>query len=155
MKNTLLILSAFLLLAISACKKDDPSGSNTTVKPADITGKTNQQVFMIQKWTLISWRDSSHAQDAEAITACSKDDKYEFKTTTKFTQNRGTSKCDPMEKLEEDYSWSMASANATKVTIFGFTYDIVKMTGEKIELRREFPVTGGLATQILLWEYAH
>lgn len=157
MKYIVFFLALAGLTFASSCKKDGNNDNNNTgtVKPADITGKTRQQVFMIQKWNLISWRDSSHAQDSEALSACDKDDTYEFKSTTKFTQNRGTKKCSPSEKLEEEYSWSMASANDTKVTIFGYTYDIVIMTGSKIELRRLFPVSGGLATQIVTFQYAH
>lgn len=156
MRKLLFLTAVSALAFLSACKKD-PSGSNnsTTPKPADITGKTKQQIFMIQKWTILNWRDSSHLGDYEAIENCMKDDKYEFKSTSSYTLNRGTSKCDPSEPLTDNYTWSMASPNDTKVNVFGNQYDIISMSGEMIELRRYFPVTGGLATQILKlgWTY--
>lgn len=150
-KHIILAISVLSLTLGSACKKktDDP-GTNNTGKPADITGKTNQQVFMIQKWTIKSWRDSSLNGDFGALENCNKDDKYEFKTTTSYQLNRGTSKCDPSEDLTQNFSWSMASPTSDKVTVFGYTYDIVRVSGESIELRRYFPVTGGMATQIIV-----
>jgi hypothetical protein len=156
MKKLILMISLTGLIFTAACKKTTDDNNTTTAKPANVSGKTRQEIFMIQKWRLINWRDSAHTGiESPGIDNCAKDDTYEFKTTSKYTLNRGTTKCDVAELLNEDFTWSMASANDTKVNIFGYQFNIIYMTGEKIELRRDFPITGGLSTSILTWEWAH
>jgi hypothetical protein len=154
--NLLLLISAATLLFTAACKKTTDDGTTPAAKAPNVSGKTKQEIFMIQKWRLISWRDSAHTGiESPGIDNCAKDDTYDFKTTSKYTLNRGSNKCDAGELLTEDYSWNMASANASEVNMFTYQWNIIYMSGEKIELRRDRPITGGLSTSILTFEWNH
>lgn len=147
MKNYLSLISLAGLLFIVSCKKDSKTDS-ADVTPS-IAGKTNQQIFMMQKWFLKSWRDSTANADSDAVEACMKDDTYEFKTTTLFTLDRSGTFCSQGEPATENYSWSMPSASSSKVTIFGQTYDIEKMTGDLITIFRIYPANGGYGRQTI------
>ena len=138
------------LLFLGACKKDDDKTTNTDGTPS-IVGKNNQQIFMMQKWHLKSWRDSTMTADAEAVEACMKDDTYEFKTTTLYELNRMATVCISGEPTTENYSWSMASGSSNTVTIFGKSYTISKMTGDNIIIFREYPASGGYGKQTIIF----
>lgn len=135
MKKILLMMTVVGVLLTSACKKDSDDSAD---KAPDVSGKTNQQIFMIQPWKVYTWRDSSVAGDFENIESCAKDDVYTFKTTT-LLQLTANTKCDPMQSATEDYAWSMSSPTANTVNIWGFSWSIVKINGDKIELRKTTP----------------
>lgn len=145
MKNYLLTIGLAGLILVSACKKE--TTSTTTDSTPSITGKTNQQIFMMQKWFLKSWRDSTLTADSDAVEACMKDDTYEFKTTTLYILDRKGTYCSQGEPATENYSWSMPSATSTSVNVFGQTYTIESMTGDLITLTREYPANGGYGKQ--------
>lgn len=131
MNKLFLFLAAGSLLLTAACSKktDDP-----VAKP-DITGKTNRQIFMMQPWHFNYWSDSVENDVIweDQMDACMKDDIFVFTSNTKCTVKEGSNKCYP-----NDYeaNWSMASDNATKVTLIGFEWDIISKSNEKLVLWR-------------------
>ncbi len=133
---------------LAACKKD---GKDSTDGTPSIAGKTKQQVFMMQKWYLTNFRDSSLASDVDYVEPCTQDDTYEFKSSSLYTQDRVGTFCSTGEPATENYPWSMASANASTVTIFSQTYIIESMSGDKIVISREFPATGGYGKQTVIF----
>ena len=62
MKYTSALLMAGIAM-LAACKKDGKDSDGTP----SITGKSKQQVFMMQKWFLTNFRDSSMASDVDYI----------------------------------------------------------------------------------------
>ncbi len=146
MKYTSALLMAGIAM-LAACKKDGKDSDGTP----SIAGKSKQQVFMMQKWFLTNFRDSSLASDVDYIESCAQDDTYEFKSTSLYTQDRMGTVCSGGEPATENYPWSMASADAGSVTIFSKTYTIESMSGDKIVLSREFPATGGYGKQTVIF----
>ncbi|MBL7812586.1 MAG: hypothetical protein JNL57_10220 [Bacteroidetes bacterium] len=129
MKKLSLILSAAMLLLFAACEKKTKTPSD----PGDpnVTGKTNQQIFMIQPWTMSSWVDSSSAGVVNNMESCNLDDYYTFKTTTSYEVNQGSNVCAGSPQTQNN-PWAMSSASANQVTMFTWVWDIVTITGGKI-----------------------
>ena len=143
MKKILLTISALTLLFASSCD------SNSSNKGAiDISGKTKQEVFMLHSWELISWLDSSFQDKYDNIEPCMKDDVYAFISTNQFEITINT-KCNPSDLPTVKQSWSMASENDTKVTMFSNLWDISSMTGEQIILRRKYYYNFGGTTDYM------
>lgn len=144
MKKIIFSISAVAMLFAASC---DSNG--TTGGAIDISGKTKQEVFMLHAWDLSSWNDSSSQDNYDNIEACMKDDFYTFISTSQVEINRSTSKCDPAEAATEKFAWSMTSADASQVTVFGYTWDISSLTGEQIVLRRKYLYNFGGTTEYI------
>ena len=144
MKKIIFSISAVAMLFAASC---DSNGSNGGA--IDISGKTKQEVFMMHAWDLSSWNDSSSQDNVSNIDACMKDDYYTFITTSQVEINRSSVKCDPTEAATEKFTWNMASANDSKVTLFNYSWDIASLTGEQIVLRRQYLYNFGGTTEYI------
>lgn len=144
MKKIIFSISAVAMLFAASC---DSNG--TTGGAIDISGKTKQEVFMLHAWDLSSWNDSSSQDNYDNIEACMKDDFYTFISTSQVEINRSSVKCDPAEVATEKFAWNMASADASQVTVFGYTWDISSLTGEQIVLRRKYLYNFGGTTEYI------
>ncbi len=143
MKKNLILLSTLTLLLASSC--DSLSSNKGAI---DISGKTKQEVFMLHGWELSSWIDSSFQDKYDNIEPCMKDDVYTFISTNQLEINTNT-KCNPSDLPTQKQSWSMNDANDSKVTMFGFLWDISSMTGEQIILRRKYYYNFGGTTDYM------
>jgi hypothetical protein len=130
-----LLAAAGMLLTVAACKKKTTTDDGNI----SIAGKTKQEVFMMQKWKLGSWVDSNSTGKSDGLDNCTKVHSYEFKSTTSYILDRHT--CPNGDPQTETFSWSMASPNASEVTLWG-TYTIVKQTATAITLQREITMLG-------------
>jgi hypothetical protein len=144
MKKIIFSISAVAMLFAASC---DSNGTNGGA--IDISGKTKQEVFMLHAWDLSSWNDSSSQDNYDNIEACMKDDFYTFISTSQVEINRSSLKCDPAEVATEKFAWNMASADASQVTVFGYTWDISSLTGEQIVLRRKYLYNFGGTTEYI------
>lgn len=112
---------------IASCGKE---GNN----PDDITGKTNQEIFMMKTWKSVSFTDSSSEGIIETMGACDKDDTYTFTSTTKCLW-KANQKCNS-EPDQEEIDWSMTSPDAKYVKfLHGYDWYIEKISGTDIVLR--------------------
>jgi hypothetical protein len=127
MKNIVFAVALAATAFIASCADE----SNN---PDDITGKTNQEVFMMRTWKSVSFTDSSSEGIIETMNACDKDDTYTFTSTSKCLW-KANGKCNT-EPDQDEISWSMTSPDA-KYVKFLYDYDwyIEKMTGTDIVLR--------------------
>ncbi|MFN6292577.1 MAG: hypothetical protein ACK4ZQ_00715 [Bacteroidota bacterium] len=144
MKKIIFSISALVVLFAASCGSDGTNGG-----AIDISGKTKQEVFMMHAWDLSSWNDSSSQDNYDNIEACMKDDFYSFISTSQVEINRASLKCDDAEKPTEKFAWSMASADASQVTVFNYTWDISSLTGEQIVLRRKYLYNFGGTTEYI------
>lgn len=141
MKKLFIIAAALGILGVAACKKSSTS-SNTSGGNIDISGKTKQEVFMMQKWKIGSWTDSnSNLGLQDLLDACEKDDSYTFSTTTSYLLDRGACK-NSSDKQTETFPWSMPSSNSTSVTFFTYNFTIVNQTSTTITLTRQYNSLG-------------
>ncbi len=102
MRKVLFGLAMLATVYIASCGKDDSSSSSD-----DITGKTTQQVLMMHAWKTSSFKDSSENGTIEAYDACSRDDSYQFTSTSAYTWNDNSLKCDPTNPATATGTWSM------------------------------------------------
>jgi hypothetical protein len=141
-----LLALGLVLLGAAACKKKT-TNNNTTGGNIDITGKSKQEVFMMQKWKVGAWVDSSELfPNQDVLDQCQKDDSYSFFSTSAYTLDRGTCK-NSGELQTENLAWSMPSANSTSVTIWGLTFTIVSQTSTTITIQRTYTDGGGYPTK--------
>ena len=115
---------------IGSCTKDEAN-------PDDITGKNNQQIFMMKTWRSISFTDSSFNGVEETLSECDKDDQYTFTSTTKYTW-KANGVCNPDDETTKEVSWSMKDPAGKEVFFFGYTWTIEKISGTDIVLRRRY-----------------
>lgn len=131
MKKYFLLTAAAILVLASSCgkKEDEPAA-----KP-DIAGKTNRQIFQMQNWHFSYWSDSAENDTKweDQMDACMKDDVFSFYSNTKYKVIENSNKCYPNDY---DSDWSMASDNATTVTMLGFDWEIISKANEKLVLWR-------------------
>lgn len=130
-----LLATATMLLTIAACKKKTTTDDGNT----SIDGKSKQEIFMMQKWKLGSWIDSNSTGVTDGMDNCIKVHSYEFKSTTSYILDRHT--CTNGDPQTETFSWSMSSANASEVTLWG-KYNIIKQTAQAITLQRNIIMLG-------------
>jgi hypothetical protein len=137
MKTKLLLIAAGIgIIAAGACKKKSTDNNGNI----DISGKTNQQVFMMQPWKIGSWTDSTATSGkVDALDPLLKDDKFTFNTTTTYFQERGANRASG-EPATSTEPWSMVSANASEVTLMGGTYSIIGKSSTFISLSRTFMI---------------
>lgn len=135
MKNSVIgLLAVSGLLFAAACKKKGSDDGNI-----DISGKTNQQVFMMQPWKVGSWIDSTSTGKDDALDPMMKDDKFTFNSTTQYIHDRFSTRASG-EAATENEPWSMTSANASTVTLMGATYTILGKTSTAITLSRTYMI---------------
>ena len=131
MKKIIFSISAVAMLFAASCDSNGTNGG------------------MLHAWDLSSWNDSSSQDNYDNIEACMKDDFYTFISTSQVEINRSSLKCDPAEVATEKFAWNMASADASQVTVFGYTWDISSLTGEQIVLRRKYLYNSGGTTEYI------
>lgn len=135
MKQIIFAAAVLAMGFLASCGKD--STSSTGNGNIDITGKTKQQVFMMQPWRSISFKDSSSAGIQETFLDCEKDDVYTFKTTTSVNWQAKT-KCNAGDPDTADSNWAMADPNGSTVNFMTFDWVIESMTSTNIVLRRRY-----------------
>lgn len=151
MKSRYYLLAVGLMLVVAGCKKKTTdNNNNNTGGNIDITGKTKQEIFMMQKWKVASWIDSSELYpNVDVLDDCQKDDSYNFNGTTTYVLDRGSCKVSG-EPQTETMIWGMASANASSVTIWTWSFTIVKQTSTSMVLTRIYTDGGGYPTKSTL-----
>lgn len=112
MRKVLFGLAMIATVYIASCGKDDSSSSSD-----DITGKTTQQVLMMHAWKTTSFKDSSENGTIEAYDACARDDSYQFTSTSSYTWNDNSLKCDPSNPATANGTWSMPDPSGKIVLI--------------------------------------
>lgn len=124
MRKVILGLALVALGFIASCEKD----STTAAVSDDITGKTTQQVLMMRAWKSISFKDSSESGNVETYDVCSRDDTYQFTTTTSYIWNDNASRCDKTAPATANGTWSMPDP-AGKIVLI----DNIKFLGNTVE----------------------
>ncbi len=143
----ILWMLAGTLLTIAACKKTTTTTDDGT---PDVSGKTKQQVFMMQKWKVGTWTDSNTSIGIEDYNdACTKDDNYSFTSSTQYLLDRGA--CTNGDPQTETFSWSMPTATSSTVNIFGSDYTIISQTNSAIVLNRTHLLQGYSTKEILIF----
>ena len=121
---------------LASCSKESTSTTNGNGN-IDITGKTTQEVFMMQPWRSISWKDSSSKGTMETFLPCQNDDVYKFTSTTSYTITNNT-KCDPTDPSESTDVWSMADPAGKELTFMTYKWTVESMTSTNIVMRRRW-----------------
>lgn len=130
MKRILFGLALVSMGFIGSCTKEEAD-------PDDITGKNNQQIFMMKTWRSISFTDSSDNGVIETLNECDKDDQYTFTSGTKYTW-KANGVCNSTDETSKEVSWSMKDPAGSEVFFFGYTWVIEKIAGTDIVLRRRY-----------------
>lgn len=139
---TLLGMTLMLLSLVVSCSKEDDSYS--------ITGKTQQEVFMMRTWKSTSWTDSTSSGTLETLSACEMDDTYTFTSKTKCLWKGNSNKCNSAEDAQAESEWSMSDPNGGKIMFQDIEWDILSLTANKIILRYFYETRTG---ETNTWRY--
>ena len=123
MRKVIFGLSLIAVGFIASCKEESNSGTSD-----DITGKTTQQVMMMRAWKTTSFKDSSENGTIETYDVCSRDDSYQFTSTTAYTWNDNSVKCNETDPSTSTGTWSMPDPTGKIVFI-----DNIKFLGNTVK----------------------
>jgi hypothetical protein len=113
MKNTTLILSAFIMLtlATASCKKSSTPGKSA----AELL---TQKVWLYQTSGIDADRNGT-IDTADDTDDCEKDNSFTFNTNGTGVMDEGATKCDSGDPQTENFNWVLT--NNTQLTLTGGT----------------------------------
>ena len=123
-----IISIAFLMIALSACKKED-------VKPVTKTDFLTSGTWIVTDVVSDEDGDGTYeTHDFPDFVPCYTDNIYTFHSDGKWEMNEGASKCDPNDPQSNTALWQLI--NNEKDIILGVdTYSIVELSNTRLEVK--------------------
>lgn len=134
--NRLPLVTAFFLLLISACSKDDNSNSNAT--PA-----SNLTLLTSHGWRLNKFVENGVDITSAGFDPCELDNIFTYNADYSYVIDEGPSKCLPSNpQIIETGEWALA--NNQNILVFEpgtpseYSYSIIKLTSTALDLQETF-----------------
>lgn len=142
MKRMLLTLTAFCLLFLTNCSKDD--SDDDTNQPPSLTKESLAGNYKLTGLFVKLQLLPTEQEVTNNLEACERDDIYNLKTDFTYTYTDAGTKCTPPG--DGDGTWGLPGDN--KIDLDGQRFDVLKWDGKELQISGQGtePTTGQQGT---------
>lgn len=148
-----LVFVGCLLLALSACKKQNNDAIDTS------TASVNASLLVTTKPWIIALNDSNPATNPKGgsvtyapISSCYMDDAYTFRSDGTMLVDNGTVHCDGSETATSTFNYSIDKTNNT-ITVNGNTFKLAEISATQFKYYSVVSAASG--NQYIMYIFQH